>query len=393
MSVYFKSDVSKDKPPHNDGNTALTNFKTVTVPQVAVAFHFVETAESGKELQRPNGNSAKEEPNVFESMELDLLSYQFRVDESRPVYSECYGDTKTLTFHFPAKFSYTSEGEQNKFEHTPPSGDHYDLNAEARLSFSEFKKSGVRVWHLVVTPTKDTTFTEYDLLRFIHLWDGLSEATGIQEETEFILDGQNEIKDARTLLNKFLEKSGVTLHNAQHKKGEPERKGLVQDHFSAGTIQLSPRTDASFSEEEFEEFKDKQAIAKLCQALLEGGFSPQDTESEINTVERLNDILGNQCLYGHFMEDRQSISDHIKFLKGRYEKSKDDADLEMLNRYLVEECYSGTTPLCHVDTGNIDIGIAFVGYPESSRRHKHIKRAQGVLQKQGARYREEMETS
>ncbi len=241
-----------DDPYPEDG--VLVDFQTIAKsdeggPQVAVAFHFVEFRDPQRAgLLDKQDKTAPDD--VFTSFEMDLLSYQFRIGKTRLIGSQCFPAGKgarmrKLSFRLPLKFRYQSEGNERYFERRSfgidsrkISDTDYVLTTDALLSFSDFQESGVRVWHLVVAPAESACFNEFDLLRFIHLWDGLSEGTEFRSKTKFSLDGGKRwANNARELLETF---------GAKPKDWPDELPWrfcteCASDHFTAGSIQFSPR--------------------------------------------------------------------------------------------------------------------------------------------------------
>lgn len=93
------------------------------------------------------------------------------------------------------------------------------------------------------------------------------------------------------------------------------------------------------------EFSDSLKINALCKVLVDHGYS-SNTQSQINTIEWLNDVLIRTDLYYVITRGKscQPPSKRIKSLKIDYEKSNMNADLVKLNRILLEEFYPQETP-------------------------------------------------
>lgn len=187
------------------------------IGEVAVALHFVERAvEDPKEKKDP----------VFDSMELDLLSYQFQQTD-RPIKTTVHVKDATLsrTVHieFPDPVKFESEGrpEEISIKRNP-------IEAKLQLSKSYFKKSKLRVWHCVITPVKDFPFDEYIIIALIHLYDGRAESSNISKKTKFRLDN-GKLIGTKELIN--------VLRGVNEGSSDDEQKGRIE--FLSGTIQLS----------------------------------------------------------------------------------------------------------------------------------------------------------
>ena len=241
-----------DDPYPEEG--VLIDFQTIAKsdeggPQVAVAFHFVEFRDPKRSgLLDKKDETAPDK--VFTSFEMDLLSYQFRMGKARLISSQCFpagqgARMRKLSFRLPLKFRYRSEGNERYFERRSFGIDSekidaadYALTTDALLSFSDFHESGVRVWHLVVMPVEGACFNEFDLLRFVHLWDGLSESTEFRTRTRFSLDGgKSWANNARELIEAF----GAKPEDWPDELPWRFCTECASDYFTAGTIQFSPR--------------------------------------------------------------------------------------------------------------------------------------------------------
>jgi hypothetical protein len=112
-------------------------------------------------------------------MELDLLAYRFQIDP--PIGSQCetHG-RRALEIHFPVKTEYQSEGRQVVLKSKTPI-----RAANAIVTSTTFLQSGLKIWHLTLTPSRGGAFSEYDLIKLIHLYDGRSERTSLADVIRF----------------------------------------------------------------------------------------------------------------------------------------------------------------------------------------------------------------
>lgn len=103
--------------------------------------------------------------------------------------------------------------------------------------------------------------------------------------------------------------------------------------------------DPNLLEFRVDEFKDASAITALCTALSKDLKLP-NTQSNINTVEHLNEMLKVTDLYDKITQIKspQSSIENIKSLKKNYDKTKSENDLKILNRNLLEVFYPQETP-------------------------------------------------
>ncbi len=150
--------------------------------RTAVSLHFVErmpedaSAEGGAAIPTAYPNCA-----VFRSMELDLLSYQYQVRP--PLGSRCETHGRAaVEILFPATFDYHSEGRTIPLHCGDPV-----RPAEVMLSSTSFLAGGVRIWHCTFVPPEGGAFSEFDIIKLIHLYDGRTEQTGLAELVQFRL--------------------------------------------------------------------------------------------------------------------------------------------------------------------------------------------------------------
>ena len=208
---------SKEIPPvdHTKGVLRLHS------GQIAVALHFIDV-----------GATPEWSANVFTSMELDLLAYQFQVDPS--VRSSSRESCAKYSIEFPSTYEYHSEGV------TLP-GQRRDgaVPVEIRLSCSRFPASALDVWHVVISPDAEAGgwLDEYDLLALIHLYDGRAESTRFRENLRFVRRGG--ANPASLSATDFL----AGLKPKKTSRGEAAGADLPRRErceFVAGTIQISP---------------------------------------------------------------------------------------------------------------------------------------------------------
>jgi hypothetical protein len=152
----------------------------LSLEHAAICLHYVEgeIEPAAKALPYPDCP-------VLRSMELDLLSYRFQLDP--PMGSQCESHGRLpIELLFPEHLEYHSEGRAVTLTCSSPR-----RAADLILSSTTFLRSGVRVWHAVITPRPGGRFTEFDLIKLIHLYDGRTEATRLAEEVRFVLaDGR-----------------------------------------------------------------------------------------------------------------------------------------------------------------------------------------------------------
>lgn len=171
----------------------------------SVCLHFVEV-ENAKRT-RQISTAAPHYCQDLGSMELDLLSLAFRTP---PVCrSECYTYSAVpVAIHFPDVFVYNTEGRmielrrQSEPETGKPPVKLPPVESSLSISRTLFPKSGRVVWHMSLRPPTDKSFSEYDIIKLIHLYDGHSEHTRLRKSIRFsIADG--ELLSARKLLSKM----------------------------------------------------------------------------------------------------------------------------------------------------------------------------------------------
>ena len=157
----------------------------LNLPRVAVCLHYVE---------RLDGDAARpcDYPHcrVMESMELDLLAYRFQ--DPPPFGSRLEGPKgaacrtpgrRPIVIEYPASFVYHSEGRAPVLATDTPR-----RRADVLVSSTRFLHAGLRIWHLTLTPRAGETFSEFDIIKLIHLYDGRTERTALQDLIRFGLD-------------------------------------------------------------------------------------------------------------------------------------------------------------------------------------------------------------
>lgn len=150
---------------------------SLKLESVAVCLHFLEPVSV--EPSRKHGCP------VFQSMEMDLLSYMYQ--NPLPFMSRCVSQKPfLLDVVFPAIVEYKSEG--RKVILRLGEGDRGVRQVAAQLSETTFAASGRRVWHLALSPVDGGSFTEFDVIKLVHLYDGRSEGTDLGTKVAFRID-------------------------------------------------------------------------------------------------------------------------------------------------------------------------------------------------------------
>jgi len=227
--------------------------------EVAVALHFVEKLPRPDEepIKKLDGHSyeymmrykknIKSELNVFKSMELDLLAYQFQ--KKPPIESGLpNGESKSnLLTELTIKLrkdgiDFFSEGEKQNFKLKKN-----EIKAEVRLSWTDFTASNLRIWHFVIKPSKNYKFDEYSIITLIHLYDGRAESTEIGNQIDIELNGEDISKDKDNVKSdtpiQILIKRLIRVHFKEHEVHEvKEDNDPLEIKFVAGTIQISQPT-------------------------------------------------------------------------------------------------------------------------------------------------------
>lgn len=129
---------------------------------------------------------------IFGSMEGDLLSYAFQ--ETRPFLSHCitHGDEDAppdsvkldIEILFPTALEYRSEGRREAIACGAP-----QRRVRGYLNRTRYEAAGRTVWHLTLRPAEGDWFDEYDLIKLIHLYDGVTEDTQLHRKIRFRVEG------------------------------------------------------------------------------------------------------------------------------------------------------------------------------------------------------------
>jgi len=256
-------------------------------PEIAIALHFVEL-----DVKDDKSSTKDTDVNVFTSLEMDLLAYQFQIGEKPALWStvtskRAHGNPERKDFinlhiEFPETYSYHTEGttywRKGKSK----------IKAELRLSHTDFQ-SGVRVWHCVISPAMDESFSEFEIIKLIHLYDGRSESTKLSslekpesnetdQRIKFNLPDLNkECVGARDLLSAL----GVLQETESNQNNRSRSGAQMRGKFIAGTIQLNPDAEHRPYYKWFREVpkarSDKDSEAKLAQ--LKETLGKSDDES------------------------------------------------------------------------------------------------------------------
>jgi hypothetical protein len=196
--------------------------------QVAVALHYVDVLP---ENEFPEGHA-------FTSMERDLLAYQFQVDP--PVRSSSHSASRLL-IRLPQTYRYHTEGETKEARRRPE-----PIAVRVRLCCSEFKASGISVWHVVIVPDEDgdAWLDEFDIIAFIHLYDGRAESTRFRDAVEFVRREAGKVEEVltaaellRSLRDQYEIEQETRPRMGVHRSEFPVRE---KTEFVAGTIQIDP---------------------------------------------------------------------------------------------------------------------------------------------------------
>lgn len=184
----------RDQPMQTSTETTTEDTRTenpaLALTRVAVCLHYVERL-GGSETH------ACEYPHcrVMESMELDLLAYRFQEPPpfgSRlepPRHPPRDGNARRpIVIEYPAAFVYHSEGRSPQLV-----AQTQRRKADVLVSSTRFLNTGLRIWHITLTPRAGETFNEFDIIKLIHLYDGRTERTGLKDLIRFGLgDGDQD---------------------------------------------------------------------------------------------------------------------------------------------------------------------------------------------------------
>ena len=225
-------------------NSARPENRIFEFRKVAVCLQFVDADGS----QPRAAAISAESDDVFRSYQLDMLSHRFQ--KRPPMYSRRHSDPLPVVIHFPRSYTYTSEGRRESLISSRT-----EVHASAKLSFTHFYASGIRIWHLALTPGDDGYFTEYDLIRLIKLYHWRQESTDLHERIRFSIAGGDE-----ALVNDFLD-----AHYA-----EPS---LEKTELQAGTVAI-----------DWEYFKDRFWGTDFLKRLDQAASGDKDACRAIHTL-------------------------------------------------------------------------------------------------------------
>ncbi|MGB5694602.1 MAG: hypothetical protein WBM46_03025 [Polyangiales bacterium] len=167
---------------NGDATRVLLEETNLSFSDAAVCLHFQERLPSvvAHETVEPYDGCA-----VLQSMERDLLSLAFQQDP--PVESHCLNqdgrEPTPIEVVFPETYSFYSEGREEQRRCVQQI-----RKANAMVSYSYFRHSRTKVWHLALVPDNDV-FTELDIIRLIHLYAGGGERSSIAEKLRFNVSG------------------------------------------------------------------------------------------------------------------------------------------------------------------------------------------------------------
>ena len=162
-----------------------TEAPALLLERAALALHVV--------LPLPGVTEAYPDCPDFRSMELDLLSFGFQVDP--PFGSQCeVHEPVPLLVRFPDVTGYQSEGRTMRLACAAP-----QRRVEVLVSSTAFRDSGFKVWHFIFKPASGERFTEFDLIKLIHLYDGRTEATTLRDTVSYDLPGSTGLKGGELL--------------------------------------------------------------------------------------------------------------------------------------------------------------------------------------------------
>ncbi|HEX7071417.1 MAG TPA: hypothetical protein VF190_11450 [Rhodothermales bacterium] len=165
-----------------------------SLQKAAICLHFVDDPTDLESVVR--GDSKLPEPgdrrvtcSVFCSMELDLIAYKFQDQfllQTNLTYDEAVDVGHCIVEAvFPGTITYTSEGSQRTLRSRAMDGaGDCVIRCEARLAQTHFRESGIVVWHLVLRGA-DEVFTEYELIKLMHLYEGDSEQVDLPGRVQF----------------------------------------------------------------------------------------------------------------------------------------------------------------------------------------------------------------
>jgi GNAT superfamily N-acetyltransferase len=201
-----------------------TEVPIMNLADVAVCIHLASTAIN---YSKPRYD--RETCPVFRSMELDLLSASFQTmppfethchtQSHQAVYTDEFADFGIeLDLIFPRNIEFISEGRQVRLFCPSPI-----RRAKAYLARTIFFNSNVTIWHVVLRPVVGKHFTEYDIIKLIHLYDGNAENTTLARDLRFAVDGKIpcDISQLPKLLLASISSESADDFNEAHKDAKP----------------------------------------------------------------------------------------------------------------------------------------------------------------------------
>lgn len=175
--------------PAGEGASRHEDDAVLQLSRVGICLHYVEQLPPDASFPPDDGLC-----NVLASMELDLLAYRFQdpapfSSRVAPLHTDdqtatCTYGRRPIQIIYPSSFVYHSEGRSPRLTTAKP-----ERNADVLISATEFRNSGVRVWHLTITPRAGEQFNEFEIIKLIHLYDGRTERTGLTALIQFRLAG------------------------------------------------------------------------------------------------------------------------------------------------------------------------------------------------------------
>ncbi len=153
----------------------------------SVCLHLLEAESSSNEASQDGGYEYCPD---FGSMELDLLSLAFQ--ESTVCQSVSFGVShEPVEIVFPDSLTYHTEGRAINLVTLETI-----QRATVSVSATRFPKSERTIWHIAITPRKGEYFSEFDVIKLIHLYDGRSEQTALKNRILFRKNDREEAQPA-----------------------------------------------------------------------------------------------------------------------------------------------------------------------------------------------------
>jgi GNAT superfamily N-acetyltransferase len=122
---------------------------------------------------------------VTHSFETDLFAYSY---QNAPwFFTRCYNfnDVEKVSIFFPPAFDFVSEGRQETFFLPGKQGcGTREVEVNVFLNFTYFKKSKIRIWHLVLTSDEDSPLNEYDIIKLTKFFGGVQESKNLEAKYE-----------------------------------------------------------------------------------------------------------------------------------------------------------------------------------------------------------------